>query len=180
MKSARLFAAVSFTTAEKEALAALSRELRQHCRGGRFPEPALLHITLYFFGQTELNRLPSIEAALRQAAAGTRPFALSTGHAGCFGRRDSAVLWLGLQRGAAELTALQASLVAALSEQGFAPEGRAFRPHITIGRDVSFDGKVEELDLPGVALQVKGITLMESTQAGGKLNYLPLFQAVFD
>jgi hypothetical protein len=33
--------------------------------------------------------------------------------------------------------------------------------------------------LPQVSLRVSGITLMESTQAGGKLEYVPLLSVPF-
>jgi 2'-5' RNA ligase len=174
LRNARLFLAVSFTPAEKRELYSISQILRTNCTAGRFPAQELLHITLHFFGQTPLDRLNDIEAAMRQAAADSKPFILTTGRAGTFGRGDSAVLWLGIGEGAGELRALQARLEKALEEKGFAPEGREFRAHITLGRDVKISGNSGDIELPKVTLNVSGITLMESTQASGKLEYVPL------
>lgn len=179
MRSARLFAAVSFTAAEKKELAGIAQALRGHCAAARFPAPELLHITLHFFGQTPLDRLSDIEEAMRQAAANHEPFTMATGRAGTFGGRDSSVLWLGIGEGAEELKALQAGLEKALAEKGFALEGRAFKAHITLARDVKFQGNPAEVELPVAALQVNGITLMESTQARGRLEYMPLVGVPF-
>lgn len=179
MRSARLFAAVSFTPAEKRELAAIAQTLRGKCSAGRFPAESLLHITLHFFGQTPLDRLRDIEEAMKLAAAGTAPFALTTERAGTFGRKDSAVLWLGIGSGAEELRALQAALEKALAEKGFPGEGREFKAHITLGRDILFSGIPGAVELPQAVLKVNGITLMESTQAGGKLEYVPLLSVPF-
>jgi 2'-5' RNA ligase len=174
-----LFAAVAFTPAEKQELHSISQLLRGKCSTGRFPAPELLHITLHFFGQTKLDRLREIEDAMRQAAADSKPFSMTTGKAGTFGRGDSSVLWLGIDGGAGELRELQARLEKALGEKEFAPEGREFRAHITLGRDVKMAGNAGEIELPKVNLNVTGITLMESKQALGILEYLPLLTIPF-
>jgi 2'-5' RNA ligase len=174
VRAARLFAAVAFTGAEKRALAAAARPLRELCAGGRFPPEQLLHITLHFFGQTPLDRLPAIESAMERAARGISPFDLTTGRAGTFGRGNAAVLWLGVDGGADRLRALRAALEAALREEGFPPENREFRAHITLGRDVRLGGSPAGVELPGVTLRVGGVTLMESTTASGRLDYVPL------
>jgi 2'-5' RNA ligase len=174
-----LFLAVAFTPAEKRELYSISQSLKSHCLAGRFPAQELLHITLHFFGQTPLDRLGDIEAAMRQAAANSTPFAMTTGCAGTFGRGDSAVLWLGIGEGSGELRELQARLEKALEEKGFAPEGREFRAHITLGRDVKINGNAGDIELPKVTMNVSGITLMESTTASGKLEYMPLLAIYF-
>lgn len=178
-RTARLFAAVSFTPAEKKALSDIAQTLRGHCAAARFPAPELLHVTLHFFGQTSLDSLAAIESAMRKAAASAKPFEMATGSAGTFGRGDSAVLWLGIDSGSEELKALQAGLETALAENGFSPEGRAFKAHITLARDVKFQGNPGEVILPAVDLNVAAITLMESTQARGRLEYVPLITVPF-
>jgi 2'-5' RNA ligase len=178
-RSARLFAAVAFTPREKKELFAVSQLLRSKCDAGRFPAPELLHVTLHFFGQTDLGRLGAIEAAMRRTAGGVAPFFMATGRAGTFGRGDAAVLWLGIGEGAEALRALQARLEKALDEEGFPPEGRAFKAHVTLGRDVKMNCSAGEIELPAVRLNVSGITLMESTQQGGKLEYVPLLAVPF-
>lgn len=179
MRSARLFAAAAFTPAEKRELFTIAQPLRAQCAVGRFPAPELLHITLHFFGQTDVGRLGAIEAAMRRAAGGVAPFSMATSRAGTFGRGDSAVLWLGIGEGAGELRALQQRLEKALEEEGFPPEGRAFRAHITLGRDVKLNCSAGEIELPAVQLKVNGITLMESTQRSGKPEYVPLIATPF-
>jgi 2'-5' RNA ligase len=179
MRSARLFAAVAFSPAEKKDLYSVSQLLKSKCSAGRFPAEALLHVTLHFFGPTPLDRLSDIESAMKQAAAGLKPFSMTTGRAGTFGRKEGAVLWLGIEGGAGDLRGVQAKLEQALGEKGFAPEGRDFKAHITLARDVRLDGSAADIELPSMQLQVSGITLMESTQATGRLEYVPLLVAPF-
>jgi RNA 2',3'-cyclic 3'-phosphodiesterase len=179
MRSARLFAAAAFTPAEKKELNTAGQLLRNRCAVGRFTPEQLLHITLHFFGQTPLDRLADIEAALQQASRDVAPFTMTTGSFGTFGRRESSVLWLGVDSGASELASFQAKLEKALEAVGFTPEGRAFKAHITLARDVRFDGNTPEIDLPKVPLHVNGVVLMESTTASGKLDHLPLLSVPF-
>jgi RNA 2',3'-cyclic 3'-phosphodiesterase len=178
MRSARLFAAVKFTPAEKKQLSAAAEHLRNGGAAGRFAAPELLHITLHFFGQTPLDKLGAIETAMGRAAAFS-PFTLATGRAGTFGRSNASVLWLGLGEGEAELKALQAALEKSLQAEGFATEARAYQAHITLARDARCASLISEIELPAVRLAVGGITLMESTQTSGRLEYTPLLEVPF-
>ncbi len=174
MRSARLFAAVSFTPGEKRGLEETTRDFRSRGASGRFVAPELFHITLHFFGQTDLALLPAIEAAMRQTAARHRPFTMVTDRAGSFGRDGRAVLWLGIGQGAKELTALQADLERALAAQGFPIETKPFKAHITVARDGAFPKELSALALPETRLACPAITLMESTAGNGPLRYVPL------
>ncbi len=179
MRSARLFAAISFTPGEKRELEEASRILRSSGASGRFVAPELFHITLHFFGQTDLQLLPAIEAAMRQTAARHRPFEMILDRAGSFGRDGRAVLWLGIGEGAKELAALQADLERALEAQGFQAEGKPFRAHITVARDGTFPKELSALTLPETRLACPAITLLESTAGNGPLRYVPLLTIPF-
>ncbi len=174
MRSARLFAAVSFTPGEKRGLEETSRDLRSRGASGRFVAPELFHITLHFFGQTDLAMLPAIEAAMRQTAARHKPFAMATNRAGSFGRDGRAVLWLGIGEGAKQLSALQADLERELAAQGFPMENKPFRAHITVARDGTVPKELGNPALPETRLACPAITLMESTTGNGPLRYVPL------
>lgn len=129
----RLFAGVAVTATEemRRTLAQLQRELRQEKI--RWTRLEKLHLTVEFFGFVELERIPELEGALAQAAAGTPPFALSLGGLGTFGRpRHPRVLWMGVE--ATGLMVLHDATVAALRTAGWRPEARPFAPHLTLGR----------------------------------------------
>ncbi len=88
-----------------------------------------LHITLKFIGTAEANAVPGIVSAMQQALANHRSFELQLQGAGSF----QSALWLGVAPNAA-LNALATKLNEALAPQGFAPETKPFRPHLTLAR----------------------------------------------
>jgi RNA 2',3'-cyclic 3'-phosphodiesterase len=96
----------------------------------RTTHPLDLHLTLYFLGELNAPRLQSA----RQAADAVRGRALrlAIDQAGVF--RHSRILWCGPSQTPAALSQLVGALTQALVSQGFTPESRPFRPHITLAR----------------------------------------------
>ena len=88
-----------------------------------------LHITLKFIGAAEASAVPGIVGVLQEALANHQSFELQLQGAGSF----QSALWLGVAPNAA-LNALAATLNEALTPQGFAPETKPFRPHLTLAR----------------------------------------------
>jgi 2'-5' RNA ligase len=94
-----------------------------------------LHVTLKFLGEVEDGRVDPVLEALRAAVAASEPFDLDVRGLGAFpspGRPR--VLWAGIDRGAQALAAVAGRVEAALTRLGFAPEGRPFAAHVTLGR----------------------------------------------
>ena len=93
-----------------------------------------LHITLKFFGEVTSDRLESIEEVLQFATAGMGPIELTLSGGGAFpSSARPRVLRLEVTAGP-ELELLQDRLERGSERIGFPPEGRPFRPHITLGR----------------------------------------------
>ena len=103
----------------------------------RWVRPANIHLTLRFIGNVPVEELESLAVALHRCVAGVRPFGLQLGQPGWF-PEDGAprVLWIGLAGELESLELLQRSVTDQTSAWG-APEGRQFRPHLTLGRVVS-------------------------------------------
>ena len=98
-------------------------------------KPENLHLTLRFLGEVEEARLPELSKAIASSLQGTSPFPLALGGLGAFpDLRFPRVIWIGVKRGAEELSALQARLEEGLQRIGFSPEDRPFSPHLTLGR----------------------------------------------
>ncbi len=98
-------------------------------------QPQNLHLTLVFLGDVQLEEVPQICRAMDRAVAELPPFDLEVRGAGAF--PDAArprTVWLGVGRGSEEMIALHAALEEALAEVGYRPEGRRYRPHLTLGR----------------------------------------------
>lgn len=133
----RLFVAVPVPPEALDACRALIDGVRRGPagRGARWVRTENLHLTLRFLGATPADRVPAVEAAVRRAAAGIGAFDVRLAGAGAFppsGRPRA--LWLGIVGGAAELGAIASALEEPLSELGWPPDGRPFRPHLTVAR----------------------------------------------
>jgi 2'-5' RNA ligase len=136
--------------------------------------PENWHVTLRFLGDVDAVQRDRVVAALDEEDLGER-FLVTWGELGAFPRaRRATVLWLGLERGSAELEALAVVAEAASARAGFPPEDRPFRAHLTLSRirphqDVSalLDG-VAPLD---VAMEVDRIVLYRSHLGRGGARY---------
>lgn len=170
----RLFVAICFDEPCKDVLCAAIAGLKSHARQGNFSRRESLHLTLAFLGET--NRIDSAKRALGSIHA--ESFAMELAGLGCFQRSGGDLWWMGVPENGA-LTALQQQVNAALMQAGFSLEKRAFRPHLTLGRQVilepGFRAKDYGQTLPPARMLVKEIALMESRRVNGLLQYVPRF-----
>lgn len=98
-------------------------------------EPAKLHLTLEFLGETDDALVPAVQSALADVVARHAPFAMTAGGAGQFPMRGRPrVLWVGLTDGLREIGLLAAAVERACMTLGFPLPTRPFRGHVTIGR----------------------------------------------
>jgi 2'-5' RNA ligase len=94
-----------------------------------------LHLTVRFLGETPPDLTPDAALAVMDALEGLRPFDVVLAGAGSFpAARKPRALWLGIQRGAAELGALADALDPALEPLGWPRDDRPYRPHLTVAR----------------------------------------------
>ena len=99
---------------------------------GRAVYPVSLHLTLAFLGQVDTKQVAAIEA-IGDQLQGT-PFTYTINIAGCFPRAH--VAWLGGKETPWPLLDLQKNLTSLLATAQHGHDTRAFRPHITIARDI--------------------------------------------
>ena len=95
--------------------------------------PAQWHLTVQFLGSVADAHavVAQAGAALHEAPA----FAAALGGAGAFpSTARASVVWIGLDRGLAELHGVAARSGAALAPLGFAPDPRPFTAHLTVAR----------------------------------------------
>lgn len=137
----RAFIAIVLTDPVRRSLNGLQRALARPLatanleRCLRWVAPSSIHLTLRFLGDTSAEQQESLEQSLAALVAGAAPFALHLGGLGSFPRgRRPAVLWTGVQGDLEALVALQRSIEEAARAAGFAPEERAFSPHLTLAR----------------------------------------------
>jgi 2'-5' RNA ligase len=146
---------------------------------------ARLHVTVRFIGQVEETRARKIMEAFRQPLT-ERPFDLVVSGTGTFPPRGAPrVIWAGLAGGAAEAEAVERLVTARLTPLGVAPEARAYRPHLTLGRVKEPAGLRAATLLEGFEqhafgrVQVSAITLFESRLSPKGPTYVPLLRTPF-
>jgi 2'-5' RNA ligase len=94
-----------------------------------------IHLTLKFFGNVALDRIPKISAAATGTTKQFSKFQIGVGKTGVFPRPSRAqVLWIGVNDPSGQLAALQKRFEDECAAEGFEKENRAYRPHLTIAR----------------------------------------------
>ena len=134
MPTVRAFLAVPLPAPLQEELTRLRRELSGPLQGLRWSNPATVHLTLRFFGDTPVDDLEKIRASMLSVALREQPFHVDLQGLGAFpSPRRPRVVWIGLTPPAA-LQALYRTCAEELHREGFPGEARDFAPHLTIGR----------------------------------------------
>ncbi len=130
----RLFIAVPLPAHARDEAGRLLHELRGLDWPVRWVRNDGLHLTLKFFGEVTTDRVEAIEELVQRATRGMRPVEMMLRAGGAFPSRERPrVLRLEVDAGP-DLELLQDRLETGGVDIGFPPEGRPFRPHITLGR----------------------------------------------
>jgi 2'-5' RNA ligase len=115
-------------------LAPFHSELKRLEPGVKTVDLDQLHVTLKFLGDTEESVVPKLDEIIRSASDGVAPFAVRLHGSGTFPPKGNVrVVWVGLD-GTEPLAIIAARLESSLEKLGFEPEGRAFKPHLTMAR----------------------------------------------
>jgi 2'-5' RNA ligase len=166
----RLFVAIDLPD-DLAADVAAAQDRFDDAPGLRFTDPAQAHITLWFLGDVDADRLEAIDAAVARAVdeAAVAPFELVVGGFGVFPSLDYiSVVWTGVRQGVGELTDLHAALEAELTPLGFEPDDHSFTPHVTLARMDDARGKgtvqrvVREEDPTVGSFEVEAVRLKRS------------------
>ncbi|MEE8418765.1 MAG: RNA 2',3'-cyclic phosphodiesterase [Dehalococcoidales bacterium] len=185
MDQVRSFIAIELPDELKRRLGQFETSLES---GGRYRakwvKPGSIHLTLKFLGNVAADRIAEIEEAISEAVRGIPPFSLEVEGPGAFPDLNRVqVVWIGISGAMDKLGRLQKRLESNLEPLGFAPEKRAFRPHLTVARmhnEASveerreFGRHIADTGFDPVALPVKAVNLMKSqlTRAGGVYSRL--------
>ena len=131
----RTFIAIEINDAIRAELADVQSVLEEANGHVSWVRPQNIHCTLVFLGDIFADTVNSITTALKQAAAGCKPFEIEIAGLGYFGpSRSPRIIWSGIAGAVTPLVKLQNDLVAAVSAAGLKPDKKPFKPHLTIGR----------------------------------------------
>ncbi len=130
----RLFVAVPLPPVARDEATSILRRLQERDWPVRWVRDAGAHVTLKFFGETTPDRVDAIAEMIGYSARGVAPMAMSLHGAGVFpSPATPRVIHLGLDS-SSDLELLQDRIERGGEQLGYPPEGRLFRPHVTLGR----------------------------------------------
>ncbi len=155
----------------------------------RWVDPRGIHITLKFLGETAVRRIDGVRAAMDQAVQEVQPFSLMVEGLGCFpNTARPRVLWAGV-RSELKLVEIQKRLEDNLYAAGFEREGRAFSPHLTLGRVKDGAGEIQSRKIgaavaaariePPVEMRAVDLCLFRSVLGLAGAEYSVLHRAGF-
>jgi 2'-5' RNA ligase len=175
----RLFVAVNLPADIRDALWESAASLRRRDYPVRWVSAEALHITVKFLGEVAADREAAIVAALERVVEGTKPFPLALSGFGAFPTVERPrIVWAGCEP-APSLELLQHGVELEMDRLGFPLEGRAFHPHVTLGRQrrgarpAAFRGFADRLGSLAfdAEVQVTSLDLMQSTLAPSGATY---------
>ena len=94
-----------------------------------------LHLTLKFLGDTPESKIPELQQVVTKAVKGIEPFVINLRGFGVFpDKRAPRTLWTGIEGDLEVLLDLTRKIEIEVNQLGFPPEGKPFRPHLTLAR----------------------------------------------
>lgn len=156
-RTSRLFVAVELGEPLRRLIAATASSLPEAGGALRRTTADEAHLTVRFIGDVPSDRIDAARQVLHRAAPRIQPFDITLGRMGVFPESGPvSVLWIGVQEGGALLAALARLVEEELVGCGFAPEKRAYVPHITLARVAGSKGVDPYRSLSHNTLDVTG------------------------
>jgi len=138
----RSFLAIALPETIHKRIDEVQRDLKSSHADVRWVNPEKIHLTLKFFGNIEEAAIEPIAKVVEGPARAVSPFSLRVKGIGTFPHwKNPRVIWMGLIDEGGVVIPLQKQVETGLQRIGFEPEGRAFQPHLTLGRVNSPRGK---------------------------------------
>lgn len=171
----RLFVAAHLDEPTRARVAAVQARVRELCAGWRasWTREDGFHLTLKFLGEVGAARTGEIARALATLGESHRAIEVTFRGVGSFPPRGPArVVWLGVENGAAELTAVAADVDRRLGALGFPTEARGYSPHLTLARVRDPKRRLPPgLPPDSVTGRIETICLYESVLGAGPAKY---------
>jgi RNA 2',3'-cyclic 3'-phosphodiesterase len=176
----RLFVAIELPEPARMHLAKVQDALRPIVRGVAWARADNLHLPLKFLGEVSDGDVPALCEAIEPVRA--EPMSLAAIELVCFPPRGPMRIIGAALTAPPALLSLVAQLESACGPLGFAPERRAYRPHITLARTraplpQALRGRLADATRdawPGPVFAPEGFVLMHSQLSHQGSTYLPI------
>ena len=138
----RSFVAIEIPEDVRQRLRELLRGLKSTGADVKWVRPEGIHLTLKFLGDVDREAVEILSLSLGPVVEKFAPFELKAQGIGGFPSfRNPRVVWAGLIETGGVLSALQRQIETTTAGLGFPSEERPFKPHLTLGRVRSSEGK---------------------------------------
>lgn len=171
----RVFVAI-FPPPNVQEKLALHRNLVAERANVRWVPAENIHLTLKFLGDVPEDNLEEINLVLSTIAGRHEPFMVR--HRGLSGfptQKKARILWVGVEKGSANLSSLARDLDDSLGSIGFAPEKKPHVAHATIGRvrkgSLNLRGEIREMSGEVPEFSAWRLNLVQSSLGAGGASY---------
>lgn len=177
----RIFSAIPLPPEVRDHVSRIVDVLSGSLEGVRWVPEANLHVTLRFIGNCPVSKVDELIRWMHKAARHL-PASLEVGGVGGFPSQGSArVIWVGAADATGAASKVYNVIDKGAQRCGFGREGRAYRPHITVGRakrPVKIPAELKE-GLAGdvMAFEASEIVLYESRLDSAGATYSELARA---
>jgi 2'-5' RNA ligase len=180
----RCFFCLELTPVIKSQLDEVVRRLKHTPANLRWVRSDLMHVTLKFLGDIDVDFVPDLQTLTKEIAQHHASFDLTIDCLGAFPNPDRAkVIWAGCSQPRSTLLNLHAELDKRLSSYDFKRE-RNFKPHITLGRVrdsnpnalKTLSAQLQAAHINPMRIHINQITLMENMLGRGGPDYAALFK----
>jgi len=181
----RCFLAIDLPDGVRKGLGRVQERLSKAGGGVRWVAPESIHLTMKFLGEVSDRQVAELCKVAQEIGGRSEPFEFAVRGAGCFPERGGVrVVWVGLVETSGRLQECQRLCEEAFEAMGFPREGRAFVPHLTLGR-VKDPSKVHGLreavaslaDYEGGEVSAEELVLFESILSPKGATYVALCRA---
>jgi RNA 2',3'-cyclic 3'-phosphodiesterase len=164
----RAFIAIELPPELKQELTELEIKLKKNSPPViKWVDPASIHITLKFLGDTPDTIVDKLLLAMAESAVGVSPFKLEVRQVGAFPAVERPqVIWVGVSGEMDQLAQLQKKIEKNMEPLGFKPEARPFSPHLTLGR-VRDGARPDEIQRIGKLLSETQFTALHNIKVSG-------------
>lgn len=130
----RLFLAINLPATERDAIWTATAPMRAAAARVTWVRRDAMHLTMKFFGEVAEPAAAALADALAAPIAAHAPLRLDLGGLGAFPNlRAPRIVWLGVEQDP-RLELLHNDIETTCAALGYEVDGRAFRPHLTLGR----------------------------------------------
>ena len=173
----RVFAALPLPMAAAGLLDSALAPGRRACPELRWVPPAGFHLTLHFFGKVPEAGVTALRQVFDDPDLSVPAFSTRLGKIGQFPPRGNPrVLWVGLERGEAQIRAYWNLFERKIFPLGWTPDERGFSAHVTIARAGRAGAAAWNADLetPPADFFMEECVLFQSILGRAGAEYIPL------